>query len=69
MTAGFGGDEFSRGNQAFFVGESNRLAGAHGFVGGFESGHADDGADHEIYFRMGGDLDGSCRAVNDFDSG
>ncbi len=51
LAAGFGGDQFSGGDQAFFVGKPDGLAGAHGFVGSFESGDADDGADHEIGFR------------------
>ena len=67
LTAGFGGDQFSGGDQTLFVGESDRFSRAYGFVSGFESGHADDGADHEICFGVGGDSYSSSRAVNDFD--
>ena len=67
LTASLGGDQFSGGNQAFFVGQANRFASAYGFVGGFESGHADDRADYEIYVRMSRDSHGSRCSVNDFD--
>ena len=66
---GFGGDELSGGDQAFFVGQAHALAGADGFVGGFEAGDADDGADYEIGFGMGGYFYGSGGAVDDFDFG
>ncbi len=35
LAAGFGGDQFSGGNQALFVRKADGLAGAYGFVGGF----------------------------------
>ena len=68
LTASLGGDQLSRSHQAFFVRQPDRFASANSFVGGFESCHAYDGADHEICFRMGGDLHGSRGSVNDFDS-
>ena len=67
MAAGLGGDELSGGDQTFFVGEADGFAGADGFVGGFQAGDADDGADYEIDFGMGGDADGAGGAVDDFD--
>ena len=67
--AGGGDDEVAGGDEAFFVGESDGLAGLHGGVGGFESGDADDGGDDEIDVGMGGDGNGAKRAVDDLDVG
>ncbi len=66
LAAGFGGDEFSGGDQAFFVGQADGFAGPDGFVGGFESGDADDGADYEIGVGMSGDADGADGAGDNF---
>ena len=63
LAARLGGDELSGGDQAFFVGEADGFSGANGFVGGFESGDADDGGDYEIGVGMGGDADGAGGAV------
>ncbi len=68
LAAGLGGDQFSRGDKTFFVRQANGFSGAHGFVGGFESGHAYDGADYEIRFGMGGHAHASGGAVGDFDA-
>ncbi len=68
LAAGLGGNQFSRRHQAFFVRQADGLSGAHSFVGGFESGHAHDGADHEISIWMGGDAHASSRTVGDFDA-
>ena len=65
--AGFGGDQFSGGDQAFFVGQSQGLSRADGFVRGLESGDTYDGADDEIDFRMCRHPYRSRRAVDDFD--
>ena len=67
LAAGFGGDQFARRDQAFLVGQPNGLAGLDGFVSGFESGHADNGADHKINVGMSSHIDGSGGAVYDFD--
>src|SRR5579863_6840525 len=69
LAAGFGGDELSGSDQAFFVGEADGFSGADGLVGGFEAGNAHDGGDYEIGVGMGGDADGSGGAVEDFDAG
>jgi len=69
LTAGFGGDELAGDDQAFLIGQSHRFAGFDRFVGGFESGDADDGADHEIDIGLGCDADGSCGAMNNFGFG
>src|ERR1700751_5104256 len=58
LAAGFCGDQFSGSDQALFVGEADGFSGANGFVGGFESGDANDGGDYEIGVGMGGDTDG-----------
>ena len=57
LAARFGGDEIAGGDQALLVGEADGLAGFDGFIGGFESGDADDGGDDEVGVGMGGDLD------------
>ena len=67
LAARFGGDEVAGGDHAFLVGEADGLAGLDGLVGGFESGDADDGADHEVGVRMRRDFHGAGRAVEDFD--
>ncbi len=56
LAARFGGDQIARGDQALLVGQADGLAGFDGFVGGFQSGNADDGADHEVGVGMSGDL-------------
>ena len=43
------------------------LPALHGFVGGFQSGDADNGADHEVGIGMGGDFHRAGGAVHDFD--
>src|SRR3954465_7885799 len=54
LLARFRGDELASGDQTFFIRQANGLPGLHGFVGGFESGNADDGADDEVDVRMRG---------------
>src|SRR5277367_5990327 len=68
LAPGLRSNEFARGNQTLFVRKSNCLAGAHGLVGGFESGYAHDRADYEVCFGVSGDLHGSSRAMHDCDS-
>src|SRR6516225_7336882 len=63
----FGGDQFSRCDEAFLVREAERLAGANSLVRGFEPGDSDDGTDDKIDFRVSRDSDGAGCAVNDFD--
>ena len=58
-----GDDQVASRDQALFVGDPDGLAGLDGFVGGFQSGDADDGADHEIGVGMGRDLHRARRAV------
>ena len=67
LAARLRGDQFSGRDQAFFIGQADGLAGLDGFVGGFQPRHADDGADHEIDFRMSRYPDRSRCSVNDFD--
>jgi hypothetical protein len=67
LTAGFGGNQLTGGDQALFISQANGLARAHGFVSGFESGYAHNGADDEIGFRVSRDLHRSRGAVNHFD--
>ena len=66
LAARFGGDQFSGRHQAFLVGQPDRLSRPYRFVGGFEPGHADDRADHEIHIRMSGHPHGSGRAMHHF---
>src|SRR6476660_1967950 len=66
LAAGFSGDELSGGDQALFVGEADSLAGFHGFAGGFEPSHTDDGAHDKIRIRVCGDTDGSSSAMRYF---
>ena len=67
LLAGFGGDELSGGDQTFFVGEPEGLAGFHRFVGGFQAGDADDRTHDKIHFRVSGNPHGSSGAVDHFD--
>ena len=62
---GFGGDQIAGRYQTFFVCQADGLAGLHGFVSGFESGDADDGADHEVGVGMGRDLYRTGRTMYD----
>ena len=63
----FGDDQVAGRDQAFFVGYADGLPGPDGFVGGFQSCDSDDGADDEVSFGMGGDLDRARRSVDDLD--
>ncbi len=65
LLAGFGGDQIAGGNEAFLVRQADGLAGFDRFIRGFQSGNADDGADHEISVGMGGDLYRPSRSVHD----
>jgi hypothetical protein len=67
LLAGLGRDQFTGGYQAFFVGEADGHAGSYGFVGGFESGDADDRTDDEIDVRVRCNTEVSGRAMDDFD--
>ena len=44
------------------------IAGAYGFVSGFQSGHTDDGADHKVGIGMSCNANRSRRAVHHVDS-
>ena len=57
-----GGNQFAGGHQAFLVGQPDLLARLHRLVGGFQPGHADNCADHEIDLRVGRHGHGSSRA-------
>src|SRR5208282_96349 len=59
LPARLGCDEFAGYDETFFIGEAYGLAGAHGFVSRLQAGDADDGADYEIDFGVGGDADGA----------
>src|SRR5262245_11273954 len=65
--ARFGGDEFSGGDQTFFVRKAERFARADCFVGRFESGDSDDCADDEVDVGVSCDANGSRGTVYDFD--
>ena len=72
MPARLSGNQLSGGDQAFLVGYPDSLSGFDGFVSGFESRDADDGADHEIEILMRCDMHEARRAenhVNVVDSG
>src|ERR1039458_9039292 len=69
LAAGLGRDQLSGNDQAFFVGEADRLAGFDGFIGGFEAGDSDDGTDYEIDFGMGRDADRALGAMDDLNLG
>ena len=66
---GLGGDQLAGDYQTFFVGKADGFSGADRFVGRLEAGDADDGADYEIHFGMGCDLNCAGCAVDDFDFG
>ncbi len=68
LAACLGGDQFSGRNQAFLVGQPDRLPGLYRFVRGFEAGDTHDRADHKINFRMSRHPDSSGLAVNDFNA-
>lgn len=59
----FAHDDFAAGDEDFFVGEADALAGLDGGEGGFEAGDAHDGADERGGFRSGGGEDAAL-AVN-----
>jgi hypothetical protein len=64
--AGGGHDEFAAGHQDLFIGESDGLAEADGFVGGGESGDADDGGEDEAYGRILDRGEASFLAMEEF---
>ena len=55
------GEDFAGGHHALLVGQADRLAGQDGGVGGFKTGHADDGGDDEVGFGQRGAGDGALR--------
>ena len=65
MRAGGGEDEVACGDQAFFVGKADGLAGADGGVGGLEARDADDGGDDKVDLGKGGDADSALGARDD----
>jgi len=65
LTTSFGGNQFSCGDETFFVRQSDGLARAYGFVGRLEAGHAHDRADNEVNLGVGCDANGTRRAMND----
>ena len=67
LSASFRRDQFTGGDQAFLVRKTERLPCARSLVGRLKSGHADNGADHEINFGMGGDGDRAGRSIDHFD--
>ena len=66
--AGGGGEDFARGYHAFLVGQADGLAGENRGVGGFESGHSDNGRDHEVRLRMRGAGNCAFAAMDDVDA-
>src|SRR5438045_1385279 len=64
LTARLSGDQLAGSDQAFFISESDYLAGAHCFISGFKSCNPDDGTDHEISLRMRSNLNRSCWPVH-----
>ena len=67
MALGFSGEQLSSGHHALLIGQADSFPGFHGFVGGLQAGHADDGADHEVHLGMGGDAHRAGGAVDHFD--
>ena len=67
MTPSFGGDQFSGGHQALFIGEAERFACLDCLIRGFQSGDAHDRADNEIGFGMSCYTHVPRRAINNFD--
>src|SRR5438270_8963635 len=67
LAARFHGDQLSRSNQAFFVGEPYGFASFHSFVSCFQPSHANDGADNEIGVRISCYAHRSGGAVSYFD--
>src|SRR5215471_10614710 len=63
LSAGFGGNEFTRGDKTFFVGQADGFACLDRFVGSFESGYAHDRANNEINLWMRSHCDVAFRAV------
>ena len=66
--AGFGGgghDEFTGGDEDFFVRESDGAAEFDGFVGGFESNDTDGGGNDNVGVRMSADGEHALAAVMD----
>ena len=61
-----GGEDFARGDHAFLVRKSHRLAGKDGSMRGFESRDTNDGGDDEISFSECGARDGALGAVHNF---
>src|SRR2546427_8510637 len=55
LPPGFGGDQLSSGNHAFFICQANGFARAYGFVSSFQSCYAHDGADYKVGIGMRGD--------------
>ena len=66
LASSFSGDQLTGRYQAFLVRQPDLFASFHGFVRGFQPGHADNRAHHEIGFRMGGHCHGSGRAPHHF---
>ena len=66
LAARLGGDQLSRCDQTFLVGQPDRLARPYRFVGGFEPSHAHNRADHKIYIGMGRHPYSSGRAMHHF---
>src|SRR6185437_11895692 len=66
LPPGFGGYEFTRRYQAFFVGQADRFTGANCFVCGFQPSHSDDCADYKIDLRMSSNLNVTGGAMGDF---
>src|ERR1700733_6337543 len=52
LPASLGRDQLPRGDQTLLIRQPQGFSRAHRFIGCLQAGHADDGADHEVNFRM-----------------
>ena len=68
LLSGLGSQEFPGHDEAFFIGQTHRFAGAHCFVGGLASGHAYDSANYKIGVRVRGNGDCAGGAAEDLDT-
>src|SRR5579872_2593458 len=69
LVPGFGGDKFSRCDQAFFVGQADGFAGANRLVSSFEPGNSHNSAYYKIDLRMSSNVNVSGSAMGDFNVG
>src|SRR5271156_491754 len=64
LFASFSGDQLAGSDQAFFISYTDCLSRLNSLVGGLKSSHADDGADHEVDLRMGGNPHRTRRTIH-----